>query len=194
MHPVLARDGDLFGLVVDAAGVGSPFTEVQRAAASAVQVDLQARVASRPHPPDADPRRCPRGHECRRIADREFPASHIHAQMRLTHLEEGLDAEQRVEEGIDLGERIADLGGPQIRRRKPSLGDDLGMLAQAHIEMQAGRVEDPSPLLARAMRLDEEPLAGEGVVRDEIFFGVLAGLLQDIQLLRQLQRGSLDAA
>ena len=62
------------------------------------------------------------------------------------------------------------------------------MLAQSDIEMQAGRVEDPSPLLARAMWLDEEPLAGEGVVRDEIFFCFLAGLLQDIQLLRQLQR------
>jgi len=42
VHPVLARDGDLFGLVVDAAGVRRPFAEVERAAPSAVQIDLQA--------------------------------------------------------------------------------------------------------------------------------------------------------
>ena len=33
LHPVFARDGDLLGLVVDAAGVRRPFAEVQRAAA-----------------------------------------------------------------------------------------------------------------------------------------------------------------
>ena len=54
--------------------------------------------------------------------------------------------------------------------------------------MQAGRVENPAPLLARAMRLDEEPLASEGEVRDEVFFCVLTSLLQHIQLLRQFQR------
>jgi hypothetical protein len=40
----------------------------------------------------------------------------------------------------------------------------------------------------RAMGLDEEALASEGVVRDKILLCVLARLLQQLKLLRQLQR------
>src|SRR6516165_7767169 len=65
------------------------------------------------------------------------------------------------------------------------------MLAHPHIEMQAGRVEDAAPLLASAMRLDEEALAGEGKVGDEVLLGFLTCLLQDLQLLRQFQWGVL---
>ena len=124
----------------------------------------------------------------RRVTYREFPASDVDTQMRLTHLQERFTAQHAGEKGIDLGEGIADLSGPQVGGRQPCFGDDLGVLTQSDIEMETGRVEDPPPLLACAMRLDEEPLAGEGEVGDEILFGVLAGLLQDIQLLRQLQR------
>ena len=52
------------------------------------------------------------GDERRSVTNGELPAGDVHTQMRLTHLQEGLTAEHASQEGIDLGERIADLGGP----------------------------------------------------------------------------------
>ena len=83
---------------------------------AAVQIDLQRwwRLVLILQP---QPSTMPPGHEGRSVSDGELPAGHIHTQMRLTHLQEGLAAQQAGEEGIDLGERVADLGGPQIRSR-----------------------------------------------------------------------------
>jgi hypothetical protein len=96
--------------------VGGPLAEVQRAAPSAVQIDLQAgwRLVLILQAQSTPVAACHKGGS---VTDSEIPASDVHTEMRLTHLEEGFTAQQTSQEGIDLGERIADLGGPQIGSR-----------------------------------------------------------------------------
>ena len=127
----------------------------------------------------------PAGDEGRRIVEGELPAGDIGAQMDLTDLEREALAIEVHQERVEQMQRIAELVLPEKRGGQARLANDVVELASADIEMQAGTVQNPAPLPSRAMGADEERLPGERPARGDILIRLLAGFLEEVELLRQ---------
>ena len=103
--------------------------------------------------------------------------------MDLTHLERERDLEEVGQEAIEQRERSPDLVFPQERGGEPRFGDDVGEFAQADIDMDAGRVQDPSPLPPCAVWFDEEHFTSKLPRCRKILLGLLTAPLEILELV-----------
>jgi hypothetical protein len=81
------------------------------------------------------------------------------------------------QEPVEKDERHTDLAFPQKGRGEARCGDDVGQPAQAHIDVDARRVQDPSPLSSCPVWFDEEDLTGKPPRGGQILLALLAASL-----------------
>src|SRR5262245_51074217 len=94
--------------------------------------------------------------------------------MHLTDLQHEGGLEKFCYEPIEQRQPSTDFMLPEERRGQPRLRHDVGELAETHIDMDAGRVQDPSPLPSCAVWFDEEHFTGKAPRCGEILLGFLA--------------------
>jgi hypothetical protein len=92
------------------------------------------------------------------------------------------DLEEFGEEPIEQGERRTDLVLPEERRGEPRFRDNAGEFTQTYVNMDAGRVENPSPLSACAVWFDEEDFAGKLPGSRKILLYILTATLEFLEL------------
>src|SRR5262245_59766348 len=102
--------------------------------------------------------------------------------MDLTHLQREGDLQEVSQEAIEQRQRRSDLMLPEECRGQARVGDDVGEPAEAHIDMDAGRVQNPFPLPSSAVWLDEENLSGKAPGRCKILLRLLTAALEMLEV------------
>ena len=114
--------------------------------------------------------------------------------MNLTDLQGEGDLEELGEEAIEQRQRRPDLVLPEERRGEARLGDDVGELAKADIDVDAGRMQDPPPLSTSSVRLDEEDFPGKVPRSRQILLRLLTAPLEVLELLgKRFREVAVDA-
>jgi hypothetical protein len=93
------------------------------------------------------------------------------------------DLKELGQQAIEARERRANLVFPEKRRGQLGFRDNVREFAQAHSDMDAGRMEDLSPLPSGPMWLDEETFAGKLPLRWQVLLRLLAAPRELLELL-----------